>query len=266
MKSSTKKILSSTAGAAFLLAPLTLTGCGSNDTQETLTVATSLTWPPFGSQSPQGPVGIDVMIAERIAEELGKDLELIDGTFSGTLLSIQAGTADMAISAITITEERRSTMMFSDPYFVSGLVLLTNNPDSPFLHKTADEIITGLNGLNVGTSGQAGLMAIFAQEHGANVNFHDSTALMLTALNENAGGFEYGFVDNSVAEVMTANLPNIIVVDVPLTRGYYGIAVPLGDYETLTTVNQILAEIKQDGTLDSMLAQFNLTFDMGRVY
>lgn len=72
-------------------------------------------------------VGSDVKLAQAIADELGVKLELSPMSFDNVLSSLQTGKADIAISGISVTEERKKTFDFSDPYYKANNVLIIKN-------------------------------------------------------------------------------------------------------------------------------------------
>ena len=85
-----------------------------------LRVGIDATYPPFGIAEGGEFSGFDVDIARAIARELGVQAELVNASFDGVFPALQNGSFDVVISAVTITPERRETMLFSDPYIAAG--------------------------------------------------------------------------------------------------------------------------------------------------
>ena len=81
-----------------------------------LIVATDAAWPPFEYMEGENVVGVDVDIAQDIADGLGVDLEVINVAFDSLSMYLENGEADLALAAITVTEDRAESMEFSDPY------------------------------------------------------------------------------------------------------------------------------------------------------
>ena len=74
--------------------------------------------------------GFDIELVEALAGAMGKKVEWIDIDFKGLIPALQAGRADIAVSAIYITPERSRVVDFTDPYYAGGLVVLTKK-DGP---------------------------------------------------------------------------------------------------------------------------------------
>ena len=115
-------------GAMAFLVAVTLVACGSKkDADESikenkkLVVAVSPDYPPFEFKTlvdgKDQVVGSDIKLAQAIANELGVKLEVTTMSFDNVLSSLQSGKADLAISGISVTDERKKTFDFSDPYY-----------------------------------------------------------------------------------------------------------------------------------------------------
>lgn len=90
----------------------------------TLRVATEAGYAPFEYVRDGKVVGYDMELAARFCEAFGYGLEIVDMNFDGILPSVQAGKCDFAAAAITVTPERAQTVLFSEPYFSGGTVLI----------------------------------------------------------------------------------------------------------------------------------------------
>lgn len=89
-----------------------------------LVVATNAEFPPFESVVGNEMVGIDIDIIEAICDELDMDLELQNIAFDSVLSSVDRGMVDVAISAMSITSERKEYVDFSEPYATTTQVVL----------------------------------------------------------------------------------------------------------------------------------------------
>lgn len=108
----------------FLIA-LVLCAC-SGPKSQALRVGMELTYPPFETQDKSGkPDGIGVKMAEALAKDLGRPLEIVPMEFSGLIPALQSGSVDVVISSMTATDERRKSIDFSEPYAFTGLAILT---------------------------------------------------------------------------------------------------------------------------------------------
>ena len=111
-----------------------LTGCGEDPqaTSNVLKVGTTADFAPFEfhSDNQKDYKGFDVDLINAVAKEMGKDVQIQDLAFDGLISAVQSKNIDVAISAITITDERQKHVGFSDPYYKSGLAILVREDDS----------------------------------------------------------------------------------------------------------------------------------------
>ena len=131
-------------GAMALLAAVTLVACGSKkDAYESikenkkLVVAVSPDYAPFEFKTlvdgKDQVVGSDIKLAQAIADELGVKLEVTTMSFDNVLSSLQAGKADIAISGISVTDERKKTFDFSDPYYeTQNAIIVRKDQESTY--------------------------------------------------------------------------------------------------------------------------------------
>ena len=123
-KKLTKKLLA--LGAAAILA-LAAAGCGGSDKADApkeaangkLTIAINATFPPFESvkEGTHDYVGVDIDIARYIGQKLGKEVTFTDMKFASLVPTLQSGRADMIVSAISPTDERKEVLDFTEPYY-----------------------------------------------------------------------------------------------------------------------------------------------------
>ena len=123
--------------AASVMAVAALAGCGSSDK---LIMGTNAAFPPFEYTTSQGLVGefdgIDVAIANKIAENVGKELQIEDMEFDSIINAIQSGKADIGVAGITVTEDRQQSVDFTDSYASSKQVIIVKECQ---LRSTASE-------------------------------------------------------------------------------------------------------------------------------
>lgn len=154
MKLTTKII----CGVSALLMLLTCGGCGSkkdtasdtktnsNYTAEAgkLIMATNATFPPYEYKEGETIVGIDAEVAKLIADKLGLELEIADVEFDSIIPGVQTGKYDMGMAGMTVTDERKKSVNFSDSY-AKGVQVVIVKEGSDI--KTKDD----LNGKKIGT-------------------------------------------------------------------------------------------------------------------
>ena len=164
MKNSTmKKILVAALSFVMVLA-LAACGGGSSEGGEEgggklaeiqekgkIVVCTDAAWAPFEYIGEGGePTGIDIEIAQAIADELGVELEVSNIAFDTIPTALVNGDADLALACITITDERKEQMAFTDPYTtVMQYIVVTADSDI----KTMDDLAGKMIGTHLGTTG-----------------------------------------------------------------------------------------------------------------
>ena len=126
---------------------LVCTGCGA---KKQLVMATNAEFPPYEYHEGENIVGIDVEIAQAIADEVGAELVIEDMAFDSILTAVQSGKADMGIAGLTITEDRLQNVDFSNSYAIATQVIIVNQDsaiDDP------DDLGGKTIGVQLGTTG-----------------------------------------------------------------------------------------------------------------
>lgn len=91
-----------------------LAGCGGSSSNR-LVMATNAAFPPYEYVEGKEIIGIDAEIAKLIADDLGKELIIEDMAFDSIIAAVQSGKADIAMAGMTVTEDRKQNINFSDP-------------------------------------------------------------------------------------------------------------------------------------------------------
>jgi len=226
-----------------------------------LTICTDAAWAPFEYIGANGDiVGADIEIAEYIAEQLGVTLEKKNIAFDNISITLMNDEADLSLSAMTITDERKETLDFSVPYTTAQqyIIVLADNESV-----TAIDDLAGQNiGVHLGTTGDflvsdEVMMGVLAGT-GANV-------AQYKFLTDAALALKNGELGAIVCDTMLAE--NIVAVNeglkcFPLTYKageaeieQLGIAMKKGDAEFVAKINEIIAPIVADGTIDKWLVE-----------
>lgn len=212
-----------------------------------LTVCSESSYPPFEMTRDGEMVGLDMDLGREIAADLGVEMKNRVLPFE----SIQSGVAldtrecDVALSALSITDERQSVMDFSEPYYDNQLGLVTDGEEGVDSIERAREEQVRV-GVQQGTLGEDQ-----AAELGLNaVQFEDATT-MFTDLG--TGGVDAVLDDvTAITQHAEAN-PGFVLRETRDVDDQLGAAVRKGDEPMLTQVNTTLDRIRQDGTLDRIV-------------
>jgi polar amino acid transport system substrate-binding protein len=239
-----------------------MSGCGTSKTDSTKSgdenkkyvIACDSKYAPFSFEEDGKYKGIDVEVLEAIAKEEKFEYELKPMDFNGIIPGLTSNQLDGAIAGMSITDERKESLDFSNGYFVSGLSLVVNkenttiNGESDLKDKSAS--------LKKGTAG-----AKFAEDN------KDKYGLTLSYFDDSPSMFQA--VENKNNDVLLEDYPVIaykIKVDPnsklkiageKLTNVDYGFAVKKGENaELLKKFNEGLEKIKANGEYDKILDQY----------
>ncbi len=213
----------------------------------TIKVGTNAEYPPFEYVDESGNiVGFDVDLINALAERAGFDVELVNTKWDGIFAALAAGEFDVVCSAVTITDERKQIVDFTDPYFNAGqsIAVLASNDEI----KSVEDLKGKRIGVQLGTTGDIEASKI----EGAEVKRYEEITLAFQAL---ANGDVDAVVNDTPtsAAIIKANPEiNAKIVGEPFTNEFYGIAVNKNKPEIRDALNKALAEIKADGTYDKI--------------
>ena len=134
----------------LLLIGIVVPGCSAGTSK--LQVATDATWPPFEyvNTDTKAIEGFDIDVMTAIAEKAGLDIEFVNVGWDPLLAGMAQGTYDLAISSITITEDRKKDLLFSDPYFAAGQIVIVGIDNTTI---TGPQTLAGAVGAQIGTTG-----------------------------------------------------------------------------------------------------------------
>ena len=217
-------------------------------------VGTDAAYAPFESQNEKGEiVGLTVDVVTAAAKAAGIEVKFVNTPWEGIFNTLAQGDRDLLASSITITDERKQTMDFTDPYF-DAYQLIAVKADSKVakfddLKKLKVGVQTGTTGDEVVTKQQG--------KNSTNIKRFESTPLALKELE--AGGVDAVVADNGVVINYVANNAGAkfkTVSDNAFAPEQYGFAVKKGNAELLGQLNKGIAAIKADGTYDQIYTKY----------
>ena len=213
-----------------------------------LTMATNATFPPYEMTTDSGEIeGIDVDTAKAIAEKLGLELQIDDMDFDAALLSVQQGKADIVMAGVTVTDERKAVMDFSDSY-ATGIqsIIVPNDSDIA----SPDDLAGKKIGTQRGTTGYIYCSDDFGED---SVVAYDNGLTAVQALNN--GQVDAVVIDNAPATEYVAANPGLKVLDTSYAEEDYAIGMAKGS-ALEDAVNKALEELKADGTLQAIVDKY----------
>lgn len=236
-------------------------GCGKDDKSSTasggtLTICSDIPYEPMemgdGSAStPSGYTGFDIDLVQKIADGANKKLKVSVQPFDGIFGALDAKKCDAVVSSVTITDERKKTMDFTESYLDSDQSLMVRKADVD-KYKSLSDLKGKMIGVQQGTTGEE-----YANKHkpdGAQISSLSGAADLFAALeNDKIQAILQDFPINAYRA--TKN-DQVTVQEKFSTDEKYGIAVRKGDADTLKLFNDGLKKAKDDGAYDELFTKY----------
>ena len=220
-----------------------------------LTMATEATFQPYEYYDGDAIVGIDVEVAQAIAEKLGMELEVTDIAFDSIIPGVQTGKYDMGMAGMTVTDERKEQVNFSDSY-ATGVQVVIVKDDSP-ITSVDDLFADGANtvvGTQAGTTGFIYATSDIEDAGLGTVKSFGKTTDAVEALKN--GQVDCVVLDNEPAKALVAANEGLHILDTEYAVEDYAIAIAKENTDLLEKVNKALAELTADGTLQSIVDKY----------
>ena len=221
-----------------------------------LTVCTHLPYPPFQSVIDGKVQGFDVSLVDLVAKNLGVKQEILDTPFENfkTGAFLNSDQCDLGAAGMTITEERKKNVDFSDPYFKATQAVLVEK-------KSGITSFADLKDKKVGAQAQT-TGEDYAKGKGLDPVSFESSDAVLNGLR--AGQVEAVIIDYPVVQgwlKTPANADAFKVVDNLDTGEQYGFTVKKGNTKLLAALNKAIADAKADGTYKKLYEQWIGPYD-----
>lgn len=259
-----KAALAAVAAAGMMMAA----GCGGSDDKKAaagdkqgpvmqkikesgkIVVGTASGYPPYefidASKGDKTVIGIDMEIAQALADKLGVKLEVQDMNFQSLLSSLTSGKVDIAISGINPTDERRKTMDFSDNYLPTEQMVLIRKADAD-KYKSLEDLYGKTIGVQKSTT----------QETLTKNEIKDAQIVGLAHVPEAVLELKHGKVDGVVVEGICGKQYLIYNDDLMFAEGIHfkngtknsAAALQKGNEDLLKVVNEVLKENTDNGNL-----------------
>ena len=215
--------------------------------KKVLKVGVSATWPPFEYVEKGKIIGFDVDLANRIGEIIGRKIEFEDMTLSTLIFALNSGKIDTIISGLTITDERKKSVDFTQSYFDNRLVLIV-----PKANNNKFNSLNQLKGKKVGVElGSTADDIVSAVKEIKNEKF-DNPSMAVVALKN--GKLDAVVMDETPAEKNVSSIGGVkIVKNFIVATEELGIAVNKKDKQLLKQINDALTQIKESGEMDKLM-------------
>ncbi|MGX9355482.1 ABC transporter substrate-binding protein [Roseobacteraceae bacterium S113] len=190
--------------------------------------------------------GIDITIAQRLAKDLDVDLMVKEMPFDQLFDALDSGRVDAIASAVTITQERQKSMLFSTPYMDAGMVVAVNAANTQI--NSPQDLLGKTLGVLSGTVGED-MMRKSDLIRPADLVVYQNNEARIDALIT-------GKIDAAVVHFASDAVPGIRFVQPPLTQSYYGIVARKSDTALMERFNVVLRDLKRTGELDEIKRTF----------
>ena len=209
------------------------------------------TYPPYNFMNDQNEFdGFDVDIAKEVAKRIGVGVEFVAQEFSGMIAGLQAKKFDVVISQMTITEERKQQMDFSQPYITNEVRIIVHESNDTI---TKLEDFKGKKiGVGLGTNDEKYLREVVLPKVGEfTIQTYDDVIFSLKDLDARRIDATINNV-YALKPVIERNGFKIKAVGEPVKSDQAGIAMRKGNPELLAAIDQALTDMKADGTYDAI--------------
>ena len=213
-----------------------------------LIMSTNAAFPPYEMVADDGSFeGIDVEVAGAIAGKLGLELVVDDMDFDAALLAVQQNKSDIVMAGVTVTEDRQLIMNFSDSYATGVQVVIVKEGSDVTLDNLGEKMI----GTQRGTTGNIYTTDDYGDDH---VTAYDNGASAVQALLN--GQVDCVVIDSAPAEAFVAANAGLTILDTEYVTENYAIGVNKDNTALLDAINQALAELTADGTVQAIVDKY----------
>lgn len=235
------------------IAGILLISCGKKSNPNTLAMACSADYPPFEFRKSGSLIGFDIQLAHSICKKLGYSLEISDMNFDGLIAALNSGRVDFVMSGMTMTEERKKHVDFSQMYYEPQFAIMYRKHD---VVDSANKMKGKIIGVQLGTT-----METFVKEKANELGNID-----VKVLNRNpeliqelkVGRIDALVIEKSQVEHFVEANPDLAYSGLKEHAGIgYAIAFPK-DSKLRAEFDKILSEMKENGELIAILKQWLL--------
>ena len=214
----------------------------------TLVMATNAEFEPYEYHEGDDIVGIDADIAKAIADILGLKLEIQDMEFNCIITAVQSGKADLGLAGMTVTDERKQSVDFTDSY-ATGIQSVIVKEGSSI--KSIDDLKGKKIGVQLATTGDIYAKDDFGEENVEEYNKGADAVMALTS-----GKIDAVIIDNQPAKSFVETTDGLQILDTDYVQEDYAAAIQKGNTDLLNAVNGALKELKEDGTIQKILDKY----------
>ncbi len=223
--------------------------------KETLIMATNASFPPYEFYEGEKVVGIDAEIAEAIAKHMGYDFKIEDMEFDSIIAAVQSGKASFGMAGMTVTEDRKLQVNFSNSYATGVQVVIVKEGSAI---TTVDDLFAeGANhtvGVQLATTGDIYCSGDLEEKGLATINRYPNGNEAVMALI--AGKIDCVVIDNEPAKAYVAANEGLKILDTAYAVEDYAACFAKENTELLKKFNDALDALTKDGTIPAIIEKY----------
>ncbi len=220
---------------------------GDKNSKDTLVMATNAEFPPYEFRDGDKIVGIDAEVAQAIADKLGMELKIEDMAFDSIIPAVTSGKADFGAAGLTVTEDRKKNVDFTDTYAKATQVIMVKE-DSDVAGP--DNLEGKKIGVQLGTTGD-----MYAGDiKDAEVERYNKGFEAVQAVQQ--GKIDAVVIDGEPAKEFVKQAEGIKILDEAFTEEEYALTVDKGNDDLLKKINDALNDLKENGKLDEIVDKY----------
>ncbi len=234
-----------------LFVGILMVSCGKKEEangKKVVIVGTNAEFPPFEFLEGDKVTGFDIELLTEVSKIAGFEIEIKNQSFDGLLPALQSGKIDLIVSGMTVTDERKKAVNFTDSYYTASQVIIVAN------NNEAVKGFEDLKGKNVGVQlGTTGDLEVSKMVDVTNTKFNNGSEAIL-ALKSNK--VDAVVIDNEPAKNFVKNNDGLKVVDAGAIKEDYAMAISKDNQELLNSINAALKQLKENGKYDELMKKW----------
>ncbi len=213
-----------------------------------LVMLTNASFPPYEYLGDDNkPAGVDVDLMGQVAEELGVELKVVDMDFDGLIAALMAGKGDAVAAGLTVTDERKQSVDFSDDYATATQYIIAKEDDDSI--QSVDDLADKVVGVQLGTTGD-----IYMSDDGMAKELKQYKNALEAAMDLKNGNIDAIVVDKMPASTIVDANEGLKLIGDAFGEEKYAVAVAKGNDELIEVINKVIARLNDDGKIEKWTA------------